>query len=337
MKNLCISVLQGSVLGPILFLCFINDLWTVSNLFMLMFADDTSALKSGKNLHQLINEINFELNKIAIWFRANKLAVNVSKTKFIIFKNKGKTIPKHCPQVIFNANEPGEIPNPNLTYELERIHDQHPDPEKRYYKLLGINLDEHLTFNNHVDNLCKKLSRSLFCINRAKNFLNKKALKTLYFALIHSHLTYCPTILSGTSQKNINKILLYQKKAIRILTKSNYRDHTAPLFKNENILPYDKLVKHACIMFMHSVTHKYAPNSFSSMFTQIDNLNVHNLRQDELKTYEIPFPRTEKFKTSPVYLLSDLWNKTDINKFQPNRYTFSIYLKSSLLNVQAID
>ena len=81
-----------------------------------MFADDSSAFKSGKNLHQLINEINLELNKITIWFRSNKLAVNISKTKFIIFKNKGKAIPKPCPQVIFNANEPGEIPNPNLTY-----------------------------------------------------------------------------------------------------------------------------------------------------------------------------------------------------------------------------
>ena len=76
LKNLPISVLQGSILGPILFLCFINDLWTVTNLFTLMFADDTSALKSGKNLNLLITEVNIELNKIAVWFRANKLAVN---------------------------------------------------------------------------------------------------------------------------------------------------------------------------------------------------------------------------------------------------------------------
>ena len=95
-RNLNISVLQGSVLGPILFLCFINDLWTVSDLFMLMFADDTSALKSGKNIEELIQNVNTELNKIAIWFRANKLAVNVSKTKYIIFRGRGKKIPAVC-------------------------------------------------------------------------------------------------------------------------------------------------------------------------------------------------------------------------------------------------
>ena len=108
LKSLNISVLQGSILGPILFLCFINDLWTTTNLQTLMFADNTSALKSGKNLNNLINEVNTELNKIAIWFRVNKLAVNVSKTKYIIFKNKGKVIPDDCPPIVFDANEPNQ-------------------------------------------------------------------------------------------------------------------------------------------------------------------------------------------------------------------------------------
>ncbi len=333
--DLDISVLQGSILGPILFLCFINDLWTVSNLLMLMFADDTSALKSGKNLTSLIQEVNIELNKIAIWFRANKLAVNVSKTKFIIFRNKGKNITNPCPRVIYDANEANMSPNPELIYSLERIHDLHEDPDMRYYKLLGVNLDEFLTFDNHTNNLCKKLAKSLFCINRAKNFLNKKALKTLYFALIHSHLNYCVTLLSGLSQKNKSKIFNFQKKAIRIISKAKYRDHTGPLFRKENILPYDKLIQYACTMFMHSVHHKYAPKSFSSMFKPVENQQI-NLRNDQLKIFDLPFPRTEKFKKSPEYLLSDIWNKTDYNKFQPNRTTFSIYLKSTLMDVQAI-
>ena len=80
-----ISVLQGSILGPLLFLCFINDLPTITNLLTLLFADDTAGLKSGFNLDELITEVNIELNKLAIWFRANKMAVNVSKTKYIIF------------------------------------------------------------------------------------------------------------------------------------------------------------------------------------------------------------------------------------------------------------
>jgi Reverse transcriptase (RNA-dependent DNA polymerase) len=80
--NIDISVIQGSILGPILFLCFINDLYHCTNLFSLLFADDTAGLKSGANLQQLIDETNVELKKIAKWFRANKMAVNVGKTKY---------------------------------------------------------------------------------------------------------------------------------------------------------------------------------------------------------------------------------------------------------------
>jgi hypothetical protein len=87
-----ISVLQGSILGHILFLCYINDLPNISDLTTLLFADDTAGLKSGKNLPLLMDQINIELKKWSLWFRANKMAVNVKKTKFIIFHSRGKKV-----------------------------------------------------------------------------------------------------------------------------------------------------------------------------------------------------------------------------------------------------
>ncbi len=172
-------------------------------------------------------------------------------------------------------------------------------------------------------------------MNRVKNFIYKKALKTLYFALIHSHLNYCATLLNGTSQKNKSKIFSYQKKAIRIITKSKHKDHTAPLFYTENILPYDQLLKYSSSMFMHSVYHKYGPKSCNNMFVPNTQPENHNLRTDNLKHFDLPFPRTDKFKKSPSYLLSEIWNSNDINKIQPNRYTYGQYLKNQLLRVQA--
>ena len=95
---------------------------------------------------------------------------------------------------------------------LERFHDEHINKDCRAYKLLGIYLDEHLSLNYHVNYVSNKLAKSLYCIRMAKNNVNLSGLKSLYFALIHSHLSYCPIILSITSKSNITKLEKVQKR-----------------------------------------------------------------------------------------------------------------------------
>ena len=177
-----------------------------------MFADDTFGLKSDKDIITLINEINKDINKMAIWFRSNKLAVNINKTKYIIFKSKGKKINNVLPPVIYNENEPGKPYDHDKVTVLERYHDKHDNANCRAYKLLGVYLDEHLTLDYHVSHLSKKLTRSLYCIKMAKNNLNPSGMRSLYFALIHSHLGYCPTILNCLSTANKNKLFKLQKR-----------------------------------------------------------------------------------------------------------------------------
>ena len=152
---------------------------------------------------------------------------------------RGKMIKNDTPQVIYNENDVNENDDAQITI-LERYHNKHENEECRAYKLLGIYLDENLTLDKHVKHITNKLSRSLYSINRAKNILNQTSMRSLYFALIHSHLTYCPVILGCTSKSNINKIHKIQKKPCGLCQKAN----TMPIQRQyaSNII-YSPLIK----------------------------------------------------------------------------------------------
>ena len=104
--------------------------------------------------------------------------------------------------LVFNNNEPGQPFKDDLVSPLCQIYNKHHDSSQQSYKLLGIWLDEDLSFNDHVKKLCNKLTRALFFLRRSQNFLTDRAL-SLYYAIFHAHLLYCPIITSSTSTKNI--------------------------------------------------------------------------------------------------------------------------------------
>jgi hypothetical protein len=128
-----------------------------------------------------MDTVNHELRKWAVWFMANKMAANTAKTKYIIFHSKGRSLDLNGRELIFNSNPPNTPTDNNLISTLGRIHNNHPNIDSRSYKLLGILLDEHLSFNANTDYLLSKLSKSSFIINRSKNFLPKSSLLSQYY------------------------------------------------------------------------------------------------------------------------------------------------------------
>jgi hypothetical protein len=328
-QDVNMSVIQGSLLGPTLFLIYINDFPNCTTLDTFLFADDTSALKSGPNLPQLFTQLNSELYKIATWYRANKMSANASKTKYIIFHNKGKTVDTVGLDLIYNDNEPNDLNNISNIHTLERIYSKHPDSSARSYKLLGIYIDENLTFNHHYSILTSKLSRALYFIRRVKNILPSRALLTLYYSLFHCHLLYCPNIIGCTFDSNINNIARLQRKAIRLITSSPNRAFTPPLFHNLNILPFPDILKlHKCL-FMHSIEYNYALTSFHSTWPKNANRALtHNLRNSN--DFIIPAANRESFKRFPLYSFPTAWNSLGPVKFQQNRTTFKIALTDEL-------
>jgi hypothetical protein len=112
---------------------------------------------------------------------------------------------------MFNNNELNQPDDPDQIFQIERIHNE---GEVKIFKLLGVLFDEYLSFDDHINNLCAKISKSLFCINRIKNFVRPEALKMLYFAMIHSHIMYCMNVYSCANKTSLNKLVIKQKQAI---------------------------------------------------------------------------------------------------------------------------
>jgi hypothetical protein len=334
-NDILMSVLQGSALGPILFLCFINDIYLCTNLNLFLFADDTNALTKGDNLPELIDYVNSELQKIALWLQSNKLSVNTSKTKYIIFRTKNRNINLNGKDIYMDFNLPDLPARPELKVKLTRVSND-CDVSNQTYKLLGVMFDEYLSFKQHVAFVQRKLSKSLYLLNRAKNFLTPKALRLLYFATVHSHLMYCPIIISICNKTDINKLFIMQKKAIRIICGKKFHEHTPPLFVNSNIMPLDMIIKCTKLKLMHSVRYNYCPKSFIDCFTRNDIEN----QQYELRfpqDFEIPRARIEFFKRIPCYSLCVEWNNCENLCFYSNPTTFRIELLNTLFYQYALE
>jgi Reverse transcriptase (RNA-dependent DNA polymerase) len=333
--NLAISILQGSILGPILFLCYINDLPNCTELLALMFADDTIGLTSGPELHPLLNKANLELQKLGMWFRANKMAVNVSKTKFIIFKPKGKKITLNPNEGIFFNNNDLNSPNdPNKIYKLDRIYDDNPVSQDRTYKLLGVLIDEHLSFNQHCTYIGNKIAQSNYIIARSKNLLPSKMLKTLYYSLVHPHLLYCLPIYSCTSAKNLKKLLVMQKKAIRSICNSSYNQHTAPLFLDLKIMPLNELISFSQSLLMHSIIYNYGPPIFANQWITNNARNQNILLRNADDIY-VPIVTSEQVNKLPLIAFAKLWNSLPDNKYHANPKLFKVLLKEHIWSTLA--
>ena len=154
-------------------------------------------------------------------------------------------------------------------------------------------------------------------------------MRLLYFALIHSHLSYCPTVISCLSKNNKAKLFKVQKKALRIITGSKYNAHTTPLFIQHKILPFEKIIKQGNLIFMHSVNYKYAPKSFDRIWLKNDEVRENiNLRNNCL--FSILAPRIEFFKCFTLYNLPNEWNMSGDLMFYANPFTFKLNLREKL-------
>ena len=156
-----------------------------------------------------------------------------------------------------------------------------PNREENYVKVLGINIDHNLNMKEHVKKLRTKIGRANFTLNQMKNVLDKKHLKLLVNAYVKSHIEYNCWLLSLCNKSTLKPLEIQFKKTIRILSKAKYRDHTAPLFKKEYILPIEKQIEFHALKFMHSYIYDYCPKAFKGTWRLNKDMNTYNTRARE--------------------------------------------------------
>ena len=254
-----IGVPQGSVLGGLLFLIYINDLPNVSDkLFTVLYADDTCMSLSNQNYDKLVEDFNFELNKINKWLIKNRLSLNTAKTVTINFSKRAN----FSPSISLKMNDVNLIHSNDVKY-------------------LGVLIDKNLNFKPHVEKVCAKVSRTLGVLYRISINTPELILVKLYYALVYPYLTYCNIIWGGASACHLNKIMLLQKRAVRIITSSNYLEHSTPLFFKLRILKIVDIYKYLCCMFAHknldkydSVSNIYSTRNSNNLIIEYQRLNI---------------------------------------------------------------
>jgi len=301
------GVPQGSVLGPLLFILYINDLSMLSEiLHTIMFADDTNFFATGVNLEQIIATINDELKFVVQWLNSNLLSLNLTKTVYIVFTRK-----KVEPVTILMHGT-----------ALEQVTET---------KFLGVVINKGLSWSPHIMLVCNKISKNIGIIAKARHLLKQNEVCLLYRALVEPYLSYCCMIwASDVKSLYLDKILKIQKKYCRLITFSHFQAHAAPLFDLLKIPTIYNIYKYQVLFYMYKNQHGTLLNPHFVFKSNAEH-HAHFTRLSNNLT--VVYCRTKLYQDTVAHRGPKLWNALPASiKILPVA-SFKRYLKSRLNSI----
>ena len=321
-KKVIHGVPQGSVLGPLLFLIYINDMQhAIRHSTMFHFADDTSILHCNKSLKRINQEINHDLKLINIWLRTNKICLNTTKTEIILFRSKFWDEPTKQT----DKNKPKELQRPkhlNFRISGQRIH---PVTSVKY---LGVILDQHLSWEKHVNQLLPKLSRANGLLAKVRHSVNTETLLNVYYGLFHSHLTYASMIWGQNPTESINKLCILQNKALRIISFKGPRETADPLYNSLKILKFEDVMNLQNCMFTTKLLIGKLPKALNNLFKFV-NHQAYDTRA--LFKLEVQRPIGATYGTNSITnRIIKCWNEVIPNINLPRENCSVIQVKKSV-------